>query len=435
MKLLFYTPQITNRLRYIADVLLGEALGFNIQFTTDEVSFFNADEPKIYYGYQPQQQAVSIYANGLLFEKGIKPKTPDISRFQNIPVIFECENSFSLPFDIFSASFYFISRYEEYLPFQADAHGRFAAEESFAYRNRFLETPAVDYYVLMLKELLQQRYPSISLKKQKFEFIPTYDIDSAYAHKNKGFVRNLGSVLLSLSKGNFSAVKNLLEVVTSMKADPFDTYTMLHEWHKEYLMNPIYFFLMGDYDTYDKNISIHISEFKTLIKSVADVAQVGIHPSYASNASTEKLSKEIKRLSGVLNREIKLSRQHFLKLRFPETYENILANDITDDYTMGYASQPGFRASYSKPFFFYNIETETKTNLKIHPFAFMDATFQYYHEITPRQSLTFILPIIEKLKQVNGTCISLSHNASFFDQKHWIGWKEAYQTILKTATQ
>jgi hypothetical protein len=100
---------------------------------------------------------------------------------------------------------------------------------------------------------------------------------------------------------------------------------------------------------------------------------------------------------------------------------------------MGFSSQPGFRASYSKPFYFYNVETEMKTTLKIHPFVFMDATFQYYHRISPKQSLAIILPIIEQLKKVNGTCVSLSHNASFFDQKDWEGWTEAYTTILKTA--
>lgn len=434
MKLLLYTPQITNRLRYIADVLLHDGLGLQVQFTTDAIQFNTADTPKLCYGYQPAENEISIFSSGLLFEKGIKPKAIEVAKYQNIPVLFESENNFSLPFDIFSAAFYLVSRYEEYLPFKADTHGRFPAEESLAYKNRFLEIPVVDFYIEILREVLQQQYPKLNLKKHKFEFIPTYDIDSAYAHKNKGFVRNMGSVILSLTKGNFQSIKNLLQVVSGMKPDPFDTYDLLHEYHVKHKLKPIYFFLLGDYDAFDKNISIHISEFKTLIKSVADVAQVGIHPSYASNANSKKLTVEIKRLATILNRDIKLSRQHFLKLRFPETYENLLANDITDDYTMGYSSQPGFRASYSRSFNFYNLETETKTNLRIHPFAFMDATFQYYHEITPRQSLSFILPIIEKLKAVNGTCIALSHNASFFDQKHWIGWKEAYETILKTAT-
>ena len=433
MEILIYTPQLTNRLRYIAELLLSEELGLKIKFTSNEATFINADEPKLYYGYTPLQNIISIGVEGFLFEKGVKSKTLALSKFENIPVFFETSNEYSLPFDIFSAAFYLVSRYEEYLPFEPDSHGRFKAEETLAYKNRFLELPVVDYYALFLRKIIQQKYPTLKLKPRQFEFVATYDIDSAYAHKNKGFVRNLGSIILSLSKGNFDSVKTLLQVVLGLKPDPFDTYDLLYQLHRQYLLKPIYFFLVGDYDAYDKNISIHISEFKTLIKSIADEAEVGIHPSYASNKKTEKLSAEIKRLSNVLNRDIAKSRQHFLKLSFPETYEQLIANDITHDYTMGFSSQPGFRASYSKPFYFYNVETEMKTTLKIHPFVFMDATFQYYHRISPKQSLAIILPIIEQLKKVNGTCVSLSHNASFFDQKDWEGWTEAYTTILKTA--
>lgn len=433
MEILFYSPQLTNRLRYIAELLLSEELGLKIKFTSDEDAFINADEPKLYYGYKPMKNTISIGAEGFLFEKGVKSKVLTVSRFENTPILFETSNEYSLPFDIFSAAFYLVSRYEEYLPFEADSHGRFKAEETLAYKNRFLEFPAVDYYVLFLRKIILQQYPALKLKTRQFEFVATYDIDSAYAHKNKGFVRNLGSIILSLSKGNFDSVKTLLQVVFGFKPDPFDTYSLLHDLHQQFQLKPIYFFLVGDYDAYDKNISIHISEFKTLIKSIADEAEVGIHPSYASNSKTEKLSTEIKRLANVLNRDITKSRQHFLKLSFPETYEQLIANDIQHDYTMGFSSQPGFRASYSKPFYFYNVETEMKTPLKIHPFVFMDATFQYYHRISPKQSLAIILPMIEHLKKINGTCVSLSHNASFFNQKDWQGWTEAYTTILKTA--
>src|SRR5690606_32458009 len=156
-----------------------------------------------------------------------------------------------------------------------------------------------------LREIFGQYFPQIPLKKRQFKFIATYDIDSAYAYKNKGIVRNIGSIFLSLTKGNFRNVKNILSVLTGLKSDPFDTYDLLHQLREEFRLKPIYFFLVGDYDRYDKNISIHISEFKTLIKSIADIAEVGIHPSFASNTNADKLKKEIKSLSQVLNRDIK----------------------------------------------------------------------------------------------------------------------------------
>jgi len=434
--MLIYTPQISNRLRYILDVLLTDELGLKYEFTADENLFITSSQPKLSYGYKNFNNVISIGASGLLYEKGIRPQNTTVFKHDNVPVFYETDSrEFSLPFDIFSAAFYLISRYEEYCPFIKDKYGRFTAEQSLQYNNRFLDKPVVDYYALMLRKLIQQHYPALQLKERKFSFQPTYDIDSAYAYKNKGLVRNFGSFFLSLYKGNYEAMRNLLKVVSGKMKDPFDTYDLLQGFHLKYNIKPVYFFLMGDYDEHDKNISIHISEFKTLIKSIADVAEVGIHPSYASNAQPEKLPVEIKRLSKILNREITQSRQHFLKLHLPVTYQRLIENDITDDYTMGYSSQPGFRAGYSKPFYFYDLEKETKTNLKIHPFTFMDATFQYYHQISPKQSLEFVLPIIEEMKKVNGTCITLSHNASFFDQNGWSGWTEAYETILKKAME
>ena len=51
--------------------------------------------------------------------------------------------------------------------------------------------------------------------------------------------------------------------------------------------------------------------FQSLIKSVSDHSKIGIHPSFASNASFQQLEKEVGRLSKTINREVTCSRQHF----------------------------------------------------------------------------------------------------------------------------
>lgn len=431
--MLVYTPQITNRIRYIFDLLLQDDLGLPGNITTDFEYFMQAKEPKLAYNYQSIQGVPTIGIYGLLQEKGIKSKTISISQHKGLPIFFETDAGFDLPFDVFAASFYLISRYEEYLPFEPDKYGRFQAENSFAYKNKFLQKPLVDHYVHWIKGVLLRYYPQLKIRERKFKFRPTYDIDSAYAHKNKGIVRNTGSLIASAFKGNWQSVNNIIQVTLGRKKDPFDTYDIINELQIAYQLKPIYFFLVGNYDEYDKNISIHISEFKTLIKSIADTAEVGIHPSYASNNNRNVLKMEIQRLSTVLHRDIKKSRQHFLKLRFPDTYNALIEQDITDDYTLCYSSQPGFRASYSKAFYFYDVEREVKTTLKLHACAFMDATFQYYMQITPQQSLHYALPIVEELKKVQGTCITLSHNSAFCNQHNWNNWAAAYETIIKTA--
>ena len=67
---------------------------------------------------------------------------------------------------------------------------------------------------------------------------------------------------------------------------------------------------------------------------ISDHSKIGIHPSFASNTSFNKLEKEVGRLSKIINREIWRSRQHFLKVNLPETYRNLIELDITDDFTM-----------------------------------------------------------------------------------------------------
>ena len=67
-------------------------------------------------------------------------------------------NNSVFPFDPFAASFFMISRYEEYLPHIKDIHGRFEAKESLAFKNNFLEKPIVDIWInLIKKELVEKK--------------------------------------------------------------------------------------------------------------------------------------------------------------------------------------------------------------------------------------------------------------------------------------
>ena len=90
-------------------------------------------------------------------------------------------------FDIFSAIFFMVSRYEEYLPFTPDRHGRFKATDTLAYKNNFLQIPVVDTWINLFKSILQKKFPAIKLLPSYFKAIVTYDIDVAYKFKGKKF--------------------------------------------------------------------------------------------------------------------------------------------------------------------------------------------------------------------------------------------------------
>jgi hypothetical protein len=336
-------------------------------------------------------------------------------------------------FDVFSASFYLVSRYEEYLPFVKDIHQRFQAENSLAYKHDFLQKPLINIWAKSLMQKIKQKHPDLEVIFPTYNYISTIDIDNAFYYLEKGFVRSLAGFFTSLFSFDFNSIQQRFAVLLGKQKDPYDTYDAQLKLQKEYNLKVIYFILLADYGLNDKNISFTKRKFQLLIKRLADYASIGIHPSYGSNTNFAKLPKEIKRLEGITKREVTKSRQHFLKLTLPETYNQLVDFGIRDDYTMGFASAIGFRASICSAYTFYNLDTETILPIKIHPFAVMDATLLYYLKLSPEQSLTQISALIEEVKNVNGTFISLWHNDTFSNYKQWEGWEIVYKEMIKLA--
>jgi hypothetical protein len=430
--LLIYTPQTTNRIRYIFDLFFKEQLGIDYRLTnhTDELKLY--DGPKFAYDSKPVANILSFGAVYLLFEKGIHNQEIHITEHDHLKIFYQVEHDdFCLPFDPFAASFYLVSRYEEYFPHATDKHGRFMPENSVAWKYGFLQVPVVNYYIQLVKTCLIKAFPEVRFEQRKFKYIPTFDVDSAYNYLNKGFIRNLGGLVKDLLKWDIPEVKQRIKVVLKLKKDPFDTYDWIIDLHKVKGGSPVFFFLVGDYAEYDKNISVSIQEYQELIKAIADKAIVGIHPSYASNEDVSIVKMEIKRLSKILKRDIMKSRQHFLKLEFPRTYANLIDNDIFQDYTLGYASQLGYRASICSSFNFYSIDQENRTNLKLYPFAVMDATMQYYQKLSPDEAIEAMRPLIEEARNFNGLFVSLWHNNSLSEEKEWKGWRRVYEEMLE----
>ena len=433
MEMLILVPKITNRLYYIFELLLKEELGIEFKFTTEEETFLSYQGVKFHYGSTPLNDEPGLFQQStkLLFERDIYDQDIKICNFKDTNAIYPVFNDKSLfPFDIFAASFYIISRYEEYLPHVSDQHNRFQPQNSILYKMEAMERPIINIWAIELGKEIKARYPEIQLKKKTFKFVPTYDIDAAWAYKNKGIFRTTAAIMKDILFFDKRELKERWEVLRNKRIDPFDTFDYQIELQKELKLKPLYFILCGDYNTNDKNISIRNKEFQNLIKRLGDYALVGIHPSFSSYLKKDVVKEEISRLSEVLNREISMSRQHFLRLCLPSTYQILIELDITDDYSMGYASQAGFRAGYADTFQFFDLENDMKTKLNIHPFALMDGTMRDYLDLDVHESYEKAKKLVDEVKNVNGTFILLWHNETLSGEKRWEGWITLYRKIL-----
>ncbi len=432
--LLIYTHKITHRNKYIFNLIFKDYLNIDFALTDNAEEFKNYTFPKLSYTINPLADELFFTSRNLLFESGITEQNISIFEYNNEKVFFATGKASTLPFDVFAASFFLVSRYEEYLPHIRDEHDRFDAKDSLAYQNNFLHKPLVNIWALWIKNALKNKYPQLQFPERKYQFVSTIDIDNAYAFREKGFTRSIGGYLKAFSKFDINEIKQRTKVLLGLEKDPYDTYDFQLEILRKHKFKSVYFFLLGDYGVNDKNLPIESKKFQSLIKMLGDYADVGIHPSYGSNKSKEQLKKEVGRLSKVLHREVTKSRQHFLKLTLPETYRNLIDLDIKDDYTMGFASQVGFRASISTPFNFYDLDMELETKLKIHPFAIMEGTLKYYMKVEPENAMKKIKPLIDEVKAVNGDFMSLWHNDTLNNQNLWVGWQKVYEEMVEYAS-
>ncbi|HCX99008.1 MAG TPA: hypothetical protein DG754_02615, partial [Bacteroidales bacterium] len=293
MQLLVLVDTIVPRIRYILNHVLGTMLGFKVELTTDEAAFSSSTLPKIAYSSHKVEGAIQVYPHGIMQQKGISVQEIHVSQWHGLPIFFQTNASAIIPFDVFAASFYLIARYEEYLPFKADPHGRFPSESSLAVKNNFLHLPLVDLWVEELAKILTKNFPNISILRRKFEYVPTIDIDNAFAYKHKGLLRNTLGLANSLVLFKFADAFRRLLVCFRLKPDPFDTYETLLSFLPS---NTVWFVLGGNFSKFDRNISVSHRALQEKLGEILARHTIGLHPSYSSFNDFHKLMNEKKRL-------------------------------------------------------------------------------------------------------------------------------------------
>jgi hypothetical protein len=430
--LLIYVPEITPRVEFTFEFVFQTILGVEVCFTSNQNEFLESDIPKINYSQTNISSGLFLRAHSLLFEKTIvNQEITEVDHAGNQLFFSTSEDSF-LPFDPFACTFYLISRYEEYLSETTDEHERFSDSENILVRHGLHQKPIVDQIAYWIAEIITTQFPEFIIRKRAFQFLTTIDIDNAWAFKNKSIPVSLGSFLKAALHLQFKELRQRLAVFFALQNDPYDTYKYILDAYIGLQKHLRFFFLIGDRSLYDKNISHKNKTFRQLIANISKVCEVGIHPSYASNQKLWMVQKEKGRLEEIIHKPVTHCRQHFLKLRFPNTYQNLIKSGITHDYTMGFASLPGFRAGTCTPFPFFDLSKNKRTELMIHPFQVMDVTLKNYMNLNPEKAEQIIEELMLEVKKVDGTFICLWHNESLGETDQWLGWRKVFEQILAT---
>lgn len=429
--MLFYSREHPPRLLYIVDFISKQLFDVPLTLTTDTDVFRAWTGPKFNYSPEAFSEA-EFYLKpvDLLFETGIRVQAISCFELNFHKAFFATKGD--LPFDILAATFYLLSRYEEYLPHEKDEYGRYSHRESLAYREGFLKQPLVNIWLDQFRTALQRKFPELALKPQQFTCQVTYDIDMAYAYREKGWLLNTGGLLRDLLKGKLKAVGDRWDVLQGKKKDPNDCFEWLDALHLYCRVKPLFFFLVARARKgVDKNSPLSSKIFRELIEYYARIYKIGLHPSWQSGDDPSLLKEEAEWLEVVSETPITISRQHFIRMTLPQTYSRLMEAGIRKDYSMGYGTINGFRASVAASFPWYDLQEERSTPLIVYPYCFMDANAYYEQHLEPGQAYTELMDFYHTVKKYRGLFITVWHNNLLGTAPEFKGWREMFELFMR----
>ncbi|WMI68022.1 polysaccharide deacetylase family protein [Mangrovimonas sp. YM274] len=431
--LLVYTHKITPRLTYTFKHICTRILGIPVGFTTTIEEFIAHDDIKMSYTKQPLGNEIFIRSHELLFEQGLSDVEINVMEWDDTKCFFTTSDKSSLPFDIFAAAFYLLCRYEEYMPHVKDPYGRFVAKESLAYKNGFLNQPVIDIWAYKFKAVIQEQFETFQFPEKKYRVQPVIDVPMAYYYKQKGLLRTIGGTMSDLIRFKLKSVYTRFLVIFGFQRDPYDNFKWIINRQKQFKEKFMVFFLIGDFSTYDKNINVNKKKFVALIKSVADYCKVGLKVSYFALDNKDVLKKEKAKMEAITNYNLEASRNSFSKINLPETYRNLIELEVTQDFTMGYINELGFRASTCTPFQFYDLDYEIQTPLQINSFHCIDfALLKKQSLLDKKEELQRLMHSVQK---VNGTFTPIFHNYTFSENHRWKGFRELFNIVLDSVNE
>jgi len=425
-----YSDKVTARLIHTLDFIFKQR-GISVHLTNDKSQFLEQkDQIRFAYSKDNFGEISTIHPSNLLFEENIQLVdlkkenwlTSDCLKFNGVV-------------DPIASVFYILSRYEEYLPFKADEHGRFTAKESILIQFDWLKIPICDVWSEAIIDWISKKNNhEITIKRGDFNFIPTFDIDNSYAFLLKSSVQLWGGKVKDVLQSNAMRMGMRESVLSGDEKDPFDTYNEIIKLKQEDV-HPYIFWHLGDLKKYDRNISWTNEAHQRLIQRMSTFFPVGIHPSYFSNSKPEKVGEERGRLEYIIGKPVYASRQHFLKISFPNTFQQLVKMGMKHEFSMGFSDEVGFRMGTARAFPFFDLVQNHPTELMLHPFVYMDGTLNQYKNYTPEEAKKIIKDLLLQVKQFGGDFICIWHNETIGESGIWKDWKAVFDYNLTTYKQ
>ncbi|MFL2611632.1 MAG: DUF7033 domain-containing protein [Flavobacteriaceae bacterium] len=360
------SPRIEYTFNHIFKFILNEK--FSITYSKSE--FIDFKGYKFSYANTPISKELFFQSIGLLDEGGLENYEIKIFKWEDVKCFFKVGSKSVIPFDMFSAIFFLLSRYEEYMPHTGNKLGQFNHLQSIAYKEEFLEIPLVDIWIEKFKSVLENKI-KLKCKMVSNNQIKSIIISSInpYKYTNKYPFESFIIWFKNLIKLNLWEVIEHFFVFLRIRIDPWE----IDNYVKKILLaskTKVLFFFSFSSESFFKNETPKTNEyFKKFIKEISDNFEIGLLPSNDALKNFKAFELESLNISNLVHIKIvKVLFQEGLK-KISQEYKNSLSLDNANDFSMGYIDAFGYRASTCSSFFFYDLSNEAKTNLLLTPFV------------------------------------------------------------------
>jgi len=302
-------------------------------------------------------------------------------------------------------------RRTEYNTSNFDQHKRFLYKFEV---NRNPINPVVSEFLIKKGKKLE--WPD----NYNFAVCLTHDIDQIYPT----FKYRIYTSLKYGFKGLFNKSFNRL----LYRDNPYWNFKEIIEIEKKYNAKSTFYFIATEKGFHGRHYKIEA--LRNVLKFIKSNGwDIGLHGAYSSYDNYKKMIEEKNNLENVTADYINSYRNHYLRFKIPDTWENLNKAGIKCDTTFGYPDNIGFRNGLCHPFKPYNLEKNQTIDIWELPLNIMDSTLFQYKKLNVDSAWNKCKKLIDKVEQLNGLVTILWHNSSF-DDIYRKGWGRLYERLL-----
>ncbi|MBL7962332.1 MAG: polysaccharide deacetylase family protein [Flavobacteriales bacterium] len=407
-------------------------LGWKAREEPDLKACQRSGRPFLIYGHAAAEGGFRIHPQGLLSGRGMDGLAAGPGQVGGAPPMPYPTPRKDPLFDPFAAAFWMLTRMEE-RDMPKDDHGRSLTAEMHAARHGFLDHPVVDEWVLDLAADWKQQDKRVPDPRRAYTQVVTLDLDNGYKYRGREWWRSLGSAVRDLFQGRLFELWDRALVLSGLRIDPYAVEGFLQQLCMERSCACMVSVLAAPRGRHDHAVDVASPAMRARVKAMAAWARIAVHPSYRSSEVPGMIEGEKQLLEQVLGSAVTCSRQHFLRFQAPTTFRELIRLGIREEHSMGFHDAVGFRAGTCTPFPFFDVEHDEVTPLMIHPFAIMDSALRYRMSLQPEDAIRRANALVDAVKRVQGTFISVWHERFLSDHGTERGWRRVAEEVIRHA--